>query len=321
MPAPQQDSPVSSLCRELEAKRTEALERRIQAYPRSQPIASDLGPCTREMVLAITNWKDRPAPSPALKARFERGSLIEDAVIRELSELGVKVRVDRKPFEIRDGQGRLVLRGKIDGFVHFEGKDYPMEVKSLNPNIFNRVESVDDFKRWTWAAKYPNQLCAYLYAENMEEGFFLLDDCLGHWKMLPARLDYGEMELVLKRCEQAVEHVASGTLPDYHKDPEVCRRCWAFGRVCDPPMDTQGLQLLVEPEFEQLLERRQELVAAHREYEALDKEAKGRLKGKDGLVLGRFLIQGKMMTRHEAAKPERSFSQRHVATRSALASS
>lgn len=302
----QPEEPVSCLCREIEERRTAALERRIESYPRTQPIASDLGPCTREMVLAITNWKDRPAPDVSLKARFERGSAIENIVIQEMSQLGYEVRKDRRPFEIKDARGRVVLRGKIDGFVRFEGKDYPMEVKSLNPNIFERVECVSDFYRWSWAAKYPLQLMAYLYSENIEHGFFALDDCMGHWKLLPLALDYAAMEQILKRCEQAVEHVQAGTLPDYHKDPEVCRRCWAFGRVCDPPLETQGLQLLVEPEFEQLLERRQELVAAHREYEALDKEAKARLKGQDGLVLGRFLIQGKMMTRHEASKPERT---------------
>jgi hypothetical protein len=292
---------VSNLCQEIASRRAKALERRIEAYPRNNCIASDLGPCTREMALAILHWKDRPLPSPELKARFERGNLIEDAVIRELETLGISVRVERRPFEIKDGKGRLVLRGRIDGFLEHEKATFPMEVKSLDPNVFRQVDSVEDFKRWIWARKYPNQLLSYLYGENLEEGFFLLDDCLGHWKLLPAVLDYAEMEQILKRCEAATAAVEAvnrdqvpeeQALPPYHTDPAVCRRCWAFGRVCYPPIEEQGLKALADPEFEQMLERWNEIGPAHREYEGLHKQVKEKVRGLTGVVVGRFLIQG-----------------------------
>ena len=80
---------ITELCDDIEKRRTDALTRRISAYPRHNPIASDLGPCTREYVLAMTKWQERPLPDPALKARFERGSLIENAVIQELLALGL----------------------------------------------------------------------------------------------------------------------------------------------------------------------------------------------------------------------------------------
>lgn len=296
---------VEILCREIAERRAQHLERHISAYPRSNPIASDLSPCVRELVLQMTHWQERPLPTPELKARFERGNLIEDAVIRELGQLGISVRAERKPFEIKDARGRIILRGKIDGFVEQERHEYPMEVKSLNPNVFQRVETVEDFGRWTWGAKYPEQLMSYLYGENLEEGFFLLDDCLGHWKLLPVTLDYAKMEAILKRCEQAVDHRDAGTLAEYHDDPAVCRRCWAFGRICFPPIEQQGLQVLADPDFETKLERRQELHDAAKEYEALDKEVKASVKGKDGLVIGRFLIQGKEEVRHYRAQEAR----------------
>jgi hypothetical protein len=284
---------AADVCQEILRRREEALSRSISAYPRTQPIASDLGPCTREMVLAITSWQSRPLPSVDLKARFNRGSAIEDMVLRELSDLGISVRVERLPFEVKDTVGRLILRGKIDGFVSWERKDYPMEVKSLDPNVFRQVDTVEDFNRWTWASKYPRQLQAYLYANNLEEGFFLLDDCEGHWKLLPVTLDYAEMEKVLRQCEQAVEHRDAGTFPEYHEDPAVCRKCWAFNRVCTPPADFHGLSMMTDPDFELLLDRRGELEPSKREFDKVDKIVKERVKDQDGLVVGQWLIQGK----------------------------
>ena len=297
---------VKDLCDEISRRRTEALERRIEKYPRNNPIASDIGECGREMVLSILHWEERGLPSPELKARFERGNLVEDTVLRELSALGISVRVERQPFTIRDKKSRLVLRGKVDGFVRWESAEYPMEVKSLDPNIFRQVDTVEDFQRWIWASKYPRQLQAYLYANNLEEGFFLLDDCMGHWKLIPVGLDFAEMEQILQRCEQAVESVENYRqgvgdltrfLPGYHKDPAVCRRCWAFGRVCTPPADYHGLVMADDPEFEHALDRRGELQAAHKEYEALDKTIRERVKGQDGIVVGAWLIQGKEIPR------------------------
>lgn len=299
---------VADLCREIEGRRTDALARRIGAYPRTQPIASDLGPCTRELVLAITHWQARPLPSAELKARFERGNAIEDAVMLELQRLGLSVRVDRQPFEIKDRQGRVILRGRVDGFVQAQdgGPAYPFECKSLDPNVYRRIASVEDFGAFTWAAKYPRQLQAYLYANNLEEGFFLLDDCLGHWKLLPVSLDYEAVEAILRQCEEAVTHRDRGTLPDYHRDPAVCRRCWAFGRVCDPPAEYHGLTLVEDGALEAQLDRRATLEPAHREYEALDKTVKEAVKERDGLLVGGWLVQGKPVTRHEKAREART---------------
>ena len=162
----------------------------------------------------------------------------------------------------------------------------------MDPNIFRQVESVEDFNRWIWASKYPRQLQSYLYANNLEEAFFLLDDCLGHWKLLPVSLDFGEMEKILQRCEQAVEHRDAGTLPDYHKDPSVCRRCWTFGKLCTPPLEYHGLAVKEDPEFEEMLNRRWELRTGAKDYEALDKKVKARLKEQTGLLIGAWLIEG-----------------------------
>src|SRR5262245_60541607 len=95
---------AQELCDEIQRRRADKLSRSITPYPRNNPIASDLGPCAREQVLAITNWKDKPLFDVDVQARMDRGKLIEEFVLRELSELGMTVRVERRPFEMRDSK-------------------------------------------------------------------------------------------------------------------------------------------------------------------------------------------------------------------------
>lgn len=290
-------------------RRQSALRSRIEAYPRSNPVASDIGACEREMVLAMTHWQERPIVGPDLKARFERGNLLENAVIRELEDMGFTVRVDRKSFEIKDRKGRVILRGKLDGFIEHtrakrgEQRYFPFEVKSLDPNIFRTIQTVEDFRRYPFTAKYERQLQSYLLSENLECGFFLLDDCLGHWKLIAVQLDYELAEDILRRCEQAVEHRDAGTLPDYIRDSAVCNRCWAFGRACIPPMDYLGLQTIDDEELAGKLDRRAELREVHLEYERIDKEVKEVLKNKTNLVVGNWLIGGKTI-KHKGKKAQ-----------------
>lgn len=303
---------VADLIREIQERRAEALERKREVYPKNNPTASDLSPCPRETALAILHWQQRPPFPSELLARLERGKVIEDVVLRELSALGLYARVERKPFEIRGRNNQLLLRGKIDGFLEWQGADYPMEIKSLDRNLFARIETADDFNRYGLLAKWPRQIQAYLYANGLSEGFFLLDDCQGHWKLVPITLNYDVMEGILRQCEdatRAVELVRLGApeeeaLPPYHAEVTVCRRCWAFGRVCTPPNLAvgEGLQVIEDPTLELMLTRHQEIKQAAREYERLDEELKKFFRNRPESVCGPFLIRGKVQPRHYKAK-------------------
>lgn len=303
---------VTDLIREIQDRRAEALDRKGGVYPRNNPVASDLGPCARETALAILHWQERPAFPVDLLARFERGRMIEDTVIRELSALGLYARVERHPFEIRGRNGALLMRGKIDGFLEWQKTDYPMEVKSIDPLLFKRIDALSDFERFGTLAKWPRQLQAYLYANSLSEGFFLLDDCLGHWKLIPVTLDYALMEGILQQCEvavAAVDEIRRGatedeTLPPYHAEIATCRRCWAFGRVCQPPNLSTGeeVKVLDDPALELHLARREELAPAAKEFERLDEAIKKTFRDIPQTVVGTFLIRGKKQPRHYKAK-------------------
>jgi CRISPR/Cas system-associated exonuclease Cas4 (RecB family) len=255
------------------------------------------------MVYAVTNWQDRGSFTPDLIERFERGSAIEELARRELRELGYSIKEERQPFEIRDYRGRLLARGIVDGFLVKNRDDYPFEIKSLHPNIFNRIHTMEDFDRYVFFRKYPRQLLTYMYQYNREQGFFLLDDCLGHWKPIPVRLDYEKMERVLKQLEEVAVHLENKTQPDFHPDPTVCTKCTWFKRVCTPPWSAgEGISVIEGVELEAMIRRREELDAAATEWGSIDKKLKETFKAMGirddrNYMIGDFLLTAKKYSR------------------------
>jgi len=299
---------VEELCKQIVGRRTLHYAARSRPYPRSNPIASDISDCMRETVLGITNWQDRPEfPVDALE-RMERGNKVEDWIMLELQELGYRVSRERKPFELKDKKGRVISRGKVDGYIEIGRKSFPFECKSMHPSMYARVYDQEDFDRFSFYRKYPRQLQSYLLAENLEQGFWICDDLMGHWKLIPCRLDLDRAEKVLQHIEGAVEHLANGTLPDFHKDPQVCLKCWAFKRVCMPGFSSgEGMQVLDDQELGAKLARLKELEDAATEYDRYDREVKTFLKAamcdKQTFIIGDFLVSADEKTRKMKAQP------------------
>lgn len=295
---------VVKLSEEIQSRREAKLKSEAKIFRQVNPRASAITECNREMVLSITNWKDKPAPDIHLQARFNEGKEQERKVIRELIDLGFEVIEGQKPFELKDRKSRTILTGSIDGKILLDGKRIPFEIKSLNPNIYSQINEVNDFNRYEWVKRYPRQMQAYLYGNNEESGLFILTDCLGHIKTFPVFLDYEEMEVILKRCEYVMDCVENKTLPDYHKDYSVCRRCWALGRCCTPPLDFgEGTQVIDDPDMEFMLNRREELNNVVKEYKQIDKQVKDYFKEKPNCLVGNFHISGSWRERKECHIP------------------
>ena len=129
----------------------------------------------------------------------------------------------------------------MDGRIEWRDGLRPVfEGKSLHPNVFSRIESANDFIRlggfWT---KYPRQMLCYLLHSGEQWGLWILDDCLGHWKIIPIDLfQYLDAcEAALQTAKLAAEAVALREPPPYYDDPRVCRDCWAFkSGLCMPPI-------------------------------------------------------------------------------------
>jgi len=237
-------------------RRDARTDRGRRTSPQDHPRASAVGVCAREVYHQITDWQLRPQPDTTLLHRFQRGNEVESIVVRELLADGFYVHnyLDEQiTFEIRENlpeelqshrdsyDSFIICRGHMDGRITW-GDDKPVfEVKSLNPNVWGRIESVRDFfSMGSFWVKYPRQMLLYLYQAAEPFGLFILDDCLGHWKILPVVFDdfLDECEDALRTCRKAAIAARTGAPPPYHDDPTVCLECWARDvGVCSPPLD------------------------------------------------------------------------------------
>jgi hypothetical protein len=277
------------------------------------------------MALAVLHWQERPSLSH-LQARFEVGNDVERRILERLGQYGFTVTQQQRALECKHPKsGAVVLRGKIDAMLQWEGKAYPFDVKSLDPLIFPKMNRLEDLLEHPFYQKYSRQMWAYEYMTDAETGFLLLDNLKGQWKFIEVPLDMEAFSVVLDNCQRAVEavkdylmerhrssalttdrEIAALTLPDYIQDASTCRRCWAFGRLCEPPgVEVAGIEVLEDAELAIKLDRRAELEPASDEWEALDKEIKAAVKGKDGMLVGDWLVTGREISRKMPAMPAR----------------
>jgi len=299
---------MSDLLAEIASREKARLEAKSKPYARTGPIASDIDPdgCLRRQVLEIVRWEDKPLFEAHTQARFEVGNLHENEAIIHLKQAGFVVIEEQVPFELkrRGGSGEPCLRGKLDGKVLWEGEKIPFEVKSMHPNVFAATKGVEDLLRWWWTKKYLSQLQAYLVGYGEASwGFFMLTDCLGHWKLLRVDLDLAEAERIWAFAEEIADAVALARLvapalpgtdiAPYTSKPTECTHCDFFGRTCQPDLVQQGAAFMSDPDLLSSLERREKLKAAAHEYEALDKNVKTAIKvsGVERAVAGSFMIE------------------------------
>lgn len=275
---------VELLKLEIESKENQRLESKRTQYSSKNCIASNLGDCLRQRYYDITAGDSKPIADLWLQARFEEGSEQERRILIKLLTSGFEVVEGQKRFEIKDRNGRIILSGRIEGKIKFQGKYYPFEIKSMNPNIYAGIDSLEDFAKYSHTKKYPKQLQSYMFSENVDEGFFIITDCLGHFKIIPVYLDYNMMEQELQNCTIVMNHVWEGLAPQFTTDRSLCRKCWACKTVCFPSIDFgEGVTVMDEPELALDLKRRDELDDQRKEYEAIDKRVKERLKESPGL--------------------------------------
>jgi len=284
---------ADDLASEIVQRRAFDLDSRVKVSPRSTSILSDISDCDRQMTYAVLDWNKKPAHDGDLQARFDAGNAIEAQVVAELQRLGFKVTLSQMPVEIKNRKGEVIARGRVDGFIEIAHHHaIPFEVKSMNPNIFNGIKDLQDFKGKPWLRKYIRQLSMYLFGNNVESGLFILTDGLGRWKVLPLTLDYGEAEAILQRLERVHEAIKTKTYPDrITYDQGICGHC-SFAALCLPDLLNKEAALVDNQEIEAKLERRMELKPSAKEYSDLDDEIKETFRGIDkAIVGGKWLVQ------------------------------
>jgi hypothetical protein len=269
--------------------------------PHPYVYASAWRACDRRMAYELTQPATLPPWPPELLARFRRGDDRERDLLADLSRIGrdaepgFTVIGQQERFELKDRKGRVAIAGKVDARLAFDRQTRPpLEVKAWSPFVVDRIETFADLFDNPWTLGGAHQLLAYLYGAGEPYGFLLLDRS-GLPLLLPVELDQhlDRMEAFLTKAEAVIDHVQAGTLPDYLDDPTECKRCPWFGHTCNPPLSATGAQILTDPELEAILERRDALQAAGREYWDLDRTVKDKLRGVESGIVGKFQILGK----------------------------
>lgn len=288
---------------EILERRKSALRGKNAPYPRSVSILSDIGECDRQMCYSITNWKDKPPFDDDLLWRFEAGKDQEKLLVRELIDLGYDVVGAQEVIEIKNRSGETIGRGKIDGKIDYHRIKIPFEIKSMNPMVFDQIDSIEDFQKKPYLRKYIRQLTMYLFGNNIEEGLLICTNCLGLWKIFVVTLDYGLAEQILQRLERVHEHIKAKTQPDRIEfRDEICGKC-AFYQICLPDMIRTEMEVLNDEDFLMNLEMREQTKESRAAYESADKKAKDFIK-KYGItkgIAGDFVITSKTIATKERA--------------------
>jgi len=258
------------------------------------------GECLRELVYHRTAWDKRMLPSVDLQFIFDGGNLIEPYAVKMLQDAGFQIYEQQRHFEINE-RGENIT-GHLDLKVGANGLAHPCEIKGLAGWTWDSLNNVDDFfkSQHHYVRRYPAQLLTYMYGTASEHGcFFLISKQNWQpkviWLHLADHVEY--VQSLLDKALAINEHVKADTLPDFTTNSDLCKRCDFFGAVCNPPMEGSG-EIVVDPELEEQLTRWYELRELKSEYDALDKNIKGQIKGRE-MILGSFRLSGKWVEKGE----------------------
>ncbi len=263
-----------------------------------------LGGCVRKGVYERTKWQEKKLWEPTTLMIFEQGNREERNVTEDLMNAGWEIIEAQSASEVKGRDGEILCTLHIDGKIVFNINDenhfVPIEIKSMDPNIYRQMKSLEDFKKKPWTTAYLAQIQIYMFANNMDTALFILKNkSSGQIKTITVGLDYDLAEECLKICEEINNHVKNNTVPDRIDNRDTCKDCM-FNHVCLPDMDFgEEIEVGDDPSFEGKLKDYMEMVETKKTAEALYKKilspkmkatAKG---GTLNMVIGNWHLTGK----------------------------
>lgn len=273
---------------------------RTTPSPHKTVYASAWRPCERRMVYELTRADQQPPWDVDVLARFRRGDDRERDLLADLARIGrdadppFRIIGQQERFELRDRRGRPVISGKVDARAEICGRRVPVEVKAWSPFIVDSIERFEDLLANQYTRAGAHQLLAYCFGAGEPFGLLVLDRS-GLPKLLPVDLEANleHVEAFLEKATRAVDHAEAGTLPDFHDDAQECQRCPWYAAPCDPPLRSEPIAVLTDPDLEKALEGREQTRRAARDFEDYDAYVKQRLRGVEHAVIGSFEIVGR----------------------------
>ena len=133
--------------------------------------ASECGhDCSRYLVYQQCDWEKAKPIDDKLLFVFNEGNLQEEQLLLELQKAGIKI----KDLQIHISIAEAGITGKLDCVVMAQNNQgelsyLPCEIKSMSPNVFDAVNTVEDFQKYSWTRKYYAQMQCYL---KNDSGFY-----------------------------------------------------------------------------------------------------------------------------------------------------
>lgn len=289
---------------QINAKLFKAKADKITVYPVRNLRASNLGhPCERYLYLLIKHWEEQKPHDVGLQNIFDLGNTLEEHTIKNIKEAGFEVITPTQRSWQVDVKGGIIT-GREDIRIKDEnGNLLPVEIKGISPFEFDKLNSVDDFlkSKRPYIQGYPAQLFVYMLHFGKETGFFALTNKLtGQTKFIEVPFDYDLGEKYLSKAERIYVALASNTPPEACDDISLCENC-PLAHICGDcrrvPTDID-----LDEELDELINRKQELAAAKKEYEQVDKEIKAKVGEREKIITGQYLIERKASIRKAYVK-------------------
>ena len=266
---------------------------KIKQYPCEHLRASLVGhPCERYLALSIANWQDKLPYDETRQAIYDFGNSVESYAIDCLKKAGFEVvtPVDRA-FRIENPliTGREDLRIKDQD----SGELIPVEIKGLQGQEWEKLNSVDDFKnsKHHYIKQYPAQLYCYMWHFQKEKGYFcLVNKQTGQIKIIEVKLDYDYMDWILERSKRVYKALEDKTINQLETidDYSTCDKC-------DLKHCCKGCHKGVEAEIddgtlENLIREKAQLKANADRYKEIGEEIKYVLGKREKVIAGEWIV-------------------------------
>ena len=249
----------------------ESLEKQIKVYPCNNLRARSIGhPCERNLYSMVKHGNERKPHDVGLQSIFNLGNSIEEYTIENIKRAGFEVITPTvRSWKI----DKPLITGREDIRIKDEnGELLPVEIKGISPFEFDKLNTVEDFmkSKRSYIRGYPAQLQTYMYYFAKEKGFFALTNKLtGETKFIEMPFDYEYAESLLQKAERIYKALDEEAPPDACEDISVCEGC-SLAHICGEcrrvPADID-----LDEELDALIDRKNELAAAKKEYEQVDK--------------------------------------------------
>lgn len=273
-------------------KVNEYMKSQIKQYPCLSNRASEIGhPCERYLVFMRTRWQEKALHDVSLQYIFNEGNVQEKAVLDLLSASGFTLIEQQRSFEWRDHN----ITGHIDAKILIEHEAIPMEIKSMSPFIWDRINTVDDLfnSKYDHLKKYPAQLTIYMLCDHKERALFLFKNkSTGQLKEILMPLNYEYAETILQKIERVNRAVESNITPDPIDWGDTCERC-GFRHICVQDVIRKEIEFREDPEAEEKIDGWLELKQWSDQWRDLDEWRKEYFRGVERMVIGPYLITGK----------------------------